>query len=460
MAMTPYTQRLGDFCAGLRYADIPSDVVAKIKWCILDNLGIVLGATQTRFGRTMLAYAQLLGDEAQASILGYGFKTSARSAAFANGSLSETLEYQDGYTKGGYHPSCGTISASLAMAEWKRCSGRDLIAAVTAGYEVGNRVSEVIFPSHLARGFQSTGTAGAVGAAASAAVMLKLDRQPSAHALGIAGFILPISTGDNLWGGYTVKPVHGGAAAKAGIESALLASQGLTAAPIEGDPKLGKGFVQITSDHPKLEKMVEGLGRFTTIAELYFKPYALCRIIHAPVDVAIELRQRHAFDVEDIAGVVVRTYDFAAEVPGQTRTSPQSDPTLCQFSLPYGVAAALMYGEVGLPQMMGEATRDPRIHELAARVEVIHDREMDKLRPALRPAAVEVVLRDGGKVSGRVDFPKGDAENPLSEQELLDKFANLARGVVGEEKVKRIPDIVFALDKLDTIDELMRLLTR
>jgi 2-methylcitrate dehydratase PrpD len=456
--MEAYTRRLGAFCAGLRYEDIPRAVVAKIKWCILDNLGIILGATQTRFGRAILEYTRLLGDEGQASVLGYGLKTSARSAAFANGSLSETLEYQDGYTKGGYHPSCGTISASLAMAEWRERSGRDLIAAVTAGYEVGNRVSEAIFPSHLSRGFQSTGTAGAVGAAAAAAVILQLDREQTANALGVAGFILPISTGDNLWGGYTIKPVHGGAAAKAGIESALLASQGLTAAPLEGDPKLGKGFVQIMSDSPKFEKMAEGLGQFSTIAEVYFKPYALCRIIHVPVEVAIDLRNRHGLRLEDIAGVVVRTYDFAAEVPGQTRTDPNSDPTLCQFSLPYGVAAALMYGEVGLAQMMGDATRDPRVHELAARVQVIHDLEMDKLRPALRPASVEVTLRDGRRVSGRVDFPKGDAANPLSERELLDKFASLARGVVGEERVKRIQDAVFALDKIGAADELVRLL--
>lgn len=456
--MEAYTQRLADFCAGLRYEDIPGAVVAKIKWCILDNLGVVLGAAQTRFGRVMLEYTRLLGDEAQASILGCGLRTSARSAAFANGSLSETLEYQDGYTKGGYHPSCGTIPAALAMAEWKQRNGRDLIAAVTAGYEVGNRVSEVIFPSHLARGFQSTGTAGAVGAAAAAAAILRLDAEQTANALGIAGFILPISTGDNLWGGYTIKPVHGGAAAKAGIEAALLAAQGLNAAPLEGDPRLGKGFVQITSDDPKLGKMTAGLGQFTTLAEIYFKPYALCRIIHAPVDVAIDLRQRHALEVEDIAGVVVRTYDFAAEVPGQTRTSIDSDPTLCQFSLPYGVAAALMYGEVGLAQMMGEATRDPRIHALAARVQVIHDPEMDKLRPALRPAAVEVSLRDGRKVSGRVDFPKGDADNPLSECELLDKFSNLARGVVGEEKAGRIQDAVLALDRIESIGELVALL--
>ncbi len=162
--MEAYTKKLADFCADLRYADIPENVVAKIKWCILDNLGIILGATQTQFGATILEYIKLLGDREEATVLGFGLKSSSRNAAFANGSLSETLEYQDGYTKGGYHPCCGTISASLAVAEWQNATGRDLITAVVAGYEVGNRVSESIFPSHLAKGFQPTGTAGSVGA--------------------------------------------------------------------------------------------------------------------------------------------------------------------------------------------------------------------------------------------------------------------------------------------------------
>jgi 2-methylcitrate dehydratase PrpD len=453
-----YTRKLAEFCSGLRYEEIPLKVVDKIKWCILDNLGIILGATRTRFGQAILEYTKLLGGREEATVLGSGLKTSSRSAAFANGSLSETLEYQDGYTKGGYHPCCGTISASLATAEWRRSNGRDFIAAITAGYEVGNRVSEAIFPSHLSRGFQPTGTAGAVGAAAAASFILKLDGEKVNNALGIAAFILPISTGDNLWGGYTIKPVHGGAAAKAGIESALLATRGLNAAPLEGDPKIGKGFLRIVSDQPKWEKITEGLGTFSTIAELYFKPFALCRVIHAPVEVAIDLRIRHGLKVEDIQEVVVRTYDFAAEVPGQTRTTTDSDPTLCQFSLPYGVAAALMYGEVGLEQMMGKATRDPRIHELAGRVQVIHDPEMDKLRPALRPASVEVILKDGRKFGGRVDFPKGDARNPLTEEEMLTKFRNLAGGVIGEEKAKKIQEAVFGLEKIETIEELVRLL--
>jgi 2-methylcitrate dehydratase PrpD len=456
--MDAYTEKLAGFCAALRYEDLPPKVVDKIKWCILDNFGIILGATRTRFGQVMLEYAKGWGDQEQATVLGFGLKTSTRSAGFANGSLSETLEYQDGYTKGGYHPCCGTIPTALAMAEWKKGSGKDLITATVAGYEVGNRVSEAIFPSHLSRGYQSTGTAGAVGAAAAASAILKLDARQTHNALGIAGFILPISIGDNLWGGYTIKPVHGGAAAQTGIESALLASRGLNAAPLEGDAKIGKGFLRVVSDQPKWDKLTEGLGAFTTLAEIYFKPFALCRIIHAPVEVAIDLRAQYGLKVEDIQGVVVRTYDFAAEVPGQTRTSAESDPTLCQFSLPYGVAAALMYGEVGLEQMMGKVTRNARIHELAGRVQVIHDLEMDKLRPALRPASVEVTLKDGRKFNGRADFPKGDARKPLSEQELLTKFSNLVREVVGEEKIRRIQEAVFGLEKIGEIDEVVRLL--
>jgi len=453
--MEEYTKKLASFCSDLDYEKIPSEVVEIIKWCILDNLGIILGATKTEFGKSIVGYTKLLGDREEATILGFGSKSSARNAAFANGSLSEALELQDGYTKGGYHPCCGTISASLAISEWKNKTGGDLITAVLAGYEVGNRVSESIFPSHLSKGFQPTGTAGSVGAAAAAAKLLGLSQNELYNALGIAGFILPVSTGDNLWGGYNVKPIHGGAAAKTGIEAAMLASQGLKGAPLEGDVSIGKGFLRIVSDEVQFDKLTQGLGKKYTVHELYFKPYALCRCIHAPVEVALDLREKYGLRTEDIESVVVRTYDFAANVPGKTRTSVDSDATRCQFSIPYGVAAALMHGEVGLEQMMGNTTRDTKVHDLASKVDVVHDPEMDKLRPANRPAAVEISLKDKRVVSGHVDFPKGDMRKPMTEVELIAKFSDLTRPVIGEEKSKRVMDTIFALEKLDSIKKLI-----
>ena len=190
--MEKYTQRLANFCSELAYENIPKKVVAIAKQAIMDNFGIILGATLTDFGETIARYAKDIGDREEATILGFGFKSSTRNAAFVNGSLSETLEMQDGYTKGGTHPCCGTIPSSLAILEWQKRTGKDLITAVVAGYEVGNRVSEAIFPSHLSKGFQPTGTAGTVGAAAAASKALRLGSKEIYNALGIAGFILGI----------------------------------------------------------------------------------------------------------------------------------------------------------------------------------------------------------------------------------------------------------------------------
>lgn len=452
--MEKYTEKLANFCVNLEYETIPKKVIEIIKWCILDNMGIIVGATKTDFGKAIIKYIRSLGDREEATILGSGLRSSARNAAFVNGSLSETLELQDGYSKGGYHPCCGTISASLAISEWQNITGRDLITAVIAGYEVGNRVSESIFPSHLARGFLPTGTAGTIGAAAATAKLYGLKAEQFANALGIAAFTFPVTSWDCQFGGYSIKPVQGGAAARTGIEAALLARLGLTAAPLEGDPKIRKGSLRMVSDEVKLVTLIQGLGEVYTVENLYFKPYALCRMSHGPVEIAVDLRQKYGIKYEEIQQVTVRTYDFAANMIGKIRTSPTSDPILCQFSMPYGVAAALMFGEVGLEQMMGDVTRDPKIHDLAGKIDVVHDKEMDKLRPANRPSAVEVTLKDDRKFSGYVDYPRGDSRKPMTDEELITKFSGLTTGIIGEGNVKKAIDMIFSLEKLESVKTL------
>jgi 2-methylcitrate dehydratase PrpD len=239
------------------------------KWAILDNLGIILGASATELGKQVADFVRDLHDREEATALGFGFKSSTRNTAFLNGSLSEMLELQDGYTKGGIHPCCGIISAALAVAEHSHKTGKDLIASVVVGYEAANRVSEVMHPSHLGRGFQPTGTVGTIGAAAAIGKLMGFNLDQMFNAIGIAGFILPVSTGDNLWGGHTIKPIHGGAAAKTGIESAMLARKGFSACSLEGDPKLRKGFCAIVSDEPHFAKLTEGLGERYTLNEIY-----------------------------------------------------------------------------------------------------------------------------------------------------------------------------------------------
>ena len=456
MEAQAHTKQLADFCSGLNYEAIPQKVVERTKWLVLDNLGVILGATILDFGKEMAEFARALQDREEATVLGFGFKSSTRNAAFVNGSLSETVEMQDGYTKGGYHPSCGTISAALAMAEWQKKGGKDFITAVVAGYEAGNRVAESIHPTHLSRGFQPTGTAGTVGAAAAVARILGLDREKTYNAFGIAGFILPISTGDNLWGGYSIKPIHGGAAAKSGIESVLLAQMGLKAAPLEGDPKIQKGFCRIVSDDPpRFDKMTAGLGEKYTIEEVYLKPYASCRINQGPAEIALNLRKEYRLNYQEIEDVLIKTYDFAAKRTGSMRTDTNSPFTLCQFSMPYAVAGALMSGDVGLKQFTEEKVRDPEIHRFASKIRVVADPELQKVYLPGRPAIMEITMKDGRKVSGRVDFPKGDSENPMTEQELIAKFMDLTREVLGEKKAKNVMDIVLDMENLESIQRLI-----
>ena len=451
-----YSQKLAEFCSNLDFDAIPLQVVRKAKWAILDNIGIILGASGTQEGKRIAMFVKDLGDREESTALGFGFKSSMRNSAFLNGTLSEMLELQDGYTKGAIHPCCGVISSALAVGEYCKKNGKDLLLSIVVGYEVANRVAEVIHPSHLGKGFMPTGTAGTIGAAAAAGKIMGFGADQMFNAIGIAGFILPISTGDNLWGGYTIKPVHGGGAAKAGVESAMLAQRGFTSCPLEGDPKSNKGFCALVSDHPYFEKMVEGLGERYTINEVYFKPFACCRINHSPVELALDLRKKSKVKPEDVESVLVKTYSFGASVPGQIRTDTNSNLLHCQFSTSYCVAVALMDGQVGLQQFSPERIRDPKVHQLANLVKIEADPEMEKLRPANRPAILKIRLKDGRELTGRVDYPKGDGRKPLSEDELLKKFEGLASSILKTEKVKRLESSIFNLEKIE-VGELIRM---
>jgi 2-methylcitrate dehydratase PrpD len=393
-------------------------------------------------------------------VLGFGFKTSTRNAAFVNGALSEILEMQDGNTKGGMHACDAVISASLAMCEWQGKSGKDLITAIVVGYDAANRVSETIYPTHHYKGFLPTGTAGTMGAAAAVGNILGLDAELLCNAFGIAGSILPMTTCDNHMGGYSIKEVEGGAPAKVGIESVLLAKQGLTAAPLEGDRNIQKGFCRIASDAPpNFEKMIERLGERFSVDEIYFKPYAACRVSHGPIELALELKKRHKLNVNDIESVLIKTYDFAAKGAGSIRTDVDSSFILCQFSTPYGVAAALLDGEVGVGQLKPERIRDPNIHQIAAKVNAIADAELELMYPSTRPAILEIRTKDGRSYSGRVDFAKGDYRNPMSEGELAEKFLSLTKNVLGKQNGIQVMDTVLDLENLEAVPYLIELLS-
>jgi len=451
------TERLARFCAELELEAIPRDVVDKAKLCLLDSVGTMLAAATTSLGMSALRAAARFDTQPIASVLGTRARVSPPVAALVNGTFSEIFELQDGWRFGNDHP-CVVIPAALAVAQWKRATGKALIEAIVAGYEVTNRLAFAVHPRHLAAGFLPTGTAGTCGSAATASRLMGFDARQTADALGVAGFILPISTAENLWCGYTAKPLHSGYAAKLGIEAALWAEQGFAGCPIEGTPKRGRGFLEITTGDVRFDRIVDRLGEHYTVRDVYFKAYPACRHAHGTAEAALRIVGQCALDPREIERIDVYTYTLSATLLDRY-TDRDSSMIASQFSIPYVAAAAIVDRSLSTRQFAEERIHDSTILDLARRVRVHADSAIDARYPEVTPTRVEIRLRNGDVLRHQIDMPKGDPRTPMSVRELMEKFEHLGSLALDRERVARVRDELMRIDGLDDLAPLFELLT-
>jgi 2-methylcitrate dehydratase PrpD len=450
-----HTDRLAAFCAELSLAALPSDVVERTKLCVLDGLGTMLAGSTAELGRQVLAAAARFDSSTIASVIGTSRRVSPTTAAMVNATAAEIFELQDGWRFGNDHPSV-VIPAALAVGEWMRSSGADVLASIVAGYEVTNRLAWSVHPNHLARGFLPTGTAGTCGSAVTAGRLLGFDAARMKDALGVAGFLLPVSTAENLWAGYSAKPLHSGQAAKTGIEAALLAAEGFSGCGVEGTSERGRGFLEITTGEVKLDRIVDRLGTHFTVRDVYFKIFPACRHAHGAAEAACQLAAQGA-RLETVETVRVHTYELAASLLDRY-TDEASGIIACQFSIPYVVAAALADGALGVDQFSDERIHDAQILDLARRVKVVADADLTGLYPSITPTRVEATLTDGRVVTARVDMPRGDPRTPLDEAELTAKFQALAGLVLNRPRLAKVKDTVLGLERLSDVRDLTALL--
>ncbi len=453
-----YTRELARFCSELTFDSLPGDVVAKAKLCVMDYIANVYGSLQLEAVRRVADHyrEQACG---QVSALGCGFRTGVRDAAFLNGVTAEAIEAQDGVRFGGNHPCSAVMPAALSVGEWRGADGRSALAAIVAGYEAADRVAAAVHPFHTLSGFLPTGTCGAFGAAAAAARLIGLDGEGMLNAMGNAGYLLPISMAEDLMGGYTVKVLQGGQAALAGIEAAVTAAAGITGHPrvLEGS-ELGGGFTQITlrgGAEPVLDRLLDGLGEHYTITDVYFKPYTACRHTHGAAQATLELISENAINADDVASVLVRTYAIGKVAVG--KGVPEGGTFVsAQFSTPYVVAACLLDGEMGPAQLTESRIADPAVKELAGRVTVEQDDELNAMYPDKTASRVEITLKDGRELVRQVDIPAGDPRAPMGETEISDKLRRFAS--LGEGKDPQpIIDACLRLEELADIGELTKL---
>ena len=435
------TQALATFAASLRFEDIPDAVVRRTEDLFLDWFGSALAGKGARPVETIARFAEAMGPADGASeVLVSRRRTSPYFAAMVNAAASHFAEQDDVHNGSVFHPAAVVFPAALASAQALGRSGRELLTAAVAGYEVGIRVGETLGRSHY-RIFHTTGTAGTLAAAAAVGQLLRLDAAQMLNAFGSAG-----TQSAGLWeflrDAADSKQLHTAHAASAGLLAAQLASQGFTGAQhiLEGAQGMAAGM----STDADPARLVDRLGERWTLAETSFKFHASCRHTHPAADALLQVMHEHDLAPNRIAGVTAQVHQGAIDVLG-----PVIDPQTvhqAKFSMGTVLALVALHGHAGLGEFDAHY-RDPAVVALREKVHMQLDAEVDAAYPARWIGKVIVETTDGRRLAARVDEPKGDPGNTLTRPELEDKALRLAayRGGATPAEMRRVIDRVWSL---------------
>ncbi len=425
MSTTP-SQQLATFAANLRFNDIPEPVVRKAEDLLVDWFGSCIAGHGARPVEAIARFAQqMAGVSTAPGILGKSEQLVSRElttpyfAAMVNAAASHLAEQDDVHNGSVFHPAAVVFPVALALAQSLGKSGKDLLTASVAGYEVGIRVGEFLGRSHY-KVFHTTGTAGTLAAAATAGHMLGLDAATMLHAFGSAG-----TQAAGLWEflrtGADSKQLHTAHAAAAGLMSAQLAKDGFTGSAqiLEGAQGMAAGM----SSDADPAKLVDGLGSRWATAETSFKYHACCRHTHPACDALLKVMADHQLKAADIASVVAHVHQGAIDVLG-----PVVNPVTVhqsKFSMGTALALAARFGHAGLAEF-DRHFNDADSAAFRGKVTMQLDQEVDTAYPRRWIGKVTVLTSDGRSLHGRVDEPKGDPGNTLSRDEITAKALRLA----------------------------------
>jgi 2-methylcitrate dehydratase PrpD len=450
---------LAEFCSGLRWHALTDDVRVRTRELVLDLIGVTLaGSRQPSSPPVVDAALQLGGARGPARIIGTPHTTSAVWAALANGTAAHAVELDDVTTESSLHPGVAIIPPALALGEALSASPAAVFEAIVAGYEITMRVGNALNPaSAYARGFHPTGVAGVFGATVAAGRLLNLDVDQLTHALGIAGTMAAGSL-EYLADGAWTKRLNAGWAGHAGISAAQLAAAGFTGPSSVFEGRLG--VLHAYSDDPRPDRLLADLGQPLQVMRVSIKPYACCRYNHGLIDCILRLAGDHQFEPADVEqihlGVLSGGAVLVAE-PIEQKRRPASTVD-AQFSAPYAAAVALVYRTGGIDAYSADKLHDPRIHELMSRTTCYTDPRLDAVYPRQWPAAAEISLRDGRRLSTTIEFATGEPENPVSREALIDKFVSLAAESVADPQA--LARTILTLDSQPDLDSLATALGR
>jgi 2-methylcitrate dehydratase PrpD len=445
------TDQFVDDLYALSKVEFPDKVVHQAKRCLLDYLGVAFAGAQMMREKGNKLINEMGVASSDVAVIGFGKKTNVQSAVFINGLTSHIAELDDGVRFGMIHPGSPVFSALLPIAEKNNVGGNDLIRGIVIGYEAEVRLACAIQPSHYNRGHHPTGTCGTIGAAMGLAAMLDYSRDEMKNALSSAA-VAAAGTLKVLEDGSEIKPLNVGHAALSGVLAAFMARAGFKG---PDDVLSGPaGFFSMMSDKFDAAQLLPPKNHDFAVERGYVKPYAACRHAHPAIEAVLKIRSANDLHADLIQGISVITY---RGVIGKHDHTTICGISSAKMSIPYALAVALLTGKAGIEEFSSELVNNPDILALTAKVSVSADDKISALVPQQRAAIVEVVTSSGDRYSERVDYPKGEPENPLTQRELESKIISLALyGNKSQAEIETMIGIVWNLE--NKLPNLFRLL--
>jgi 2-methylcitrate dehydratase PrpD len=452
-AAPDYLDRLARLAAQARFATLGTETVAATRDVVLDTLGAVLAGCRLPENARLASLAAERSGVRTATLIGHGERAEPMLAALANATAGVAFEMDEGNRWGGGHPAIHVLPAALAVAEEERADGPRLIESLVAGYEITSRLGAA---TTVRPNVHSHGTWGTVGAAVAVARLRGRDERAVRQAINLAASMSPANSWTPCFEGATIRNLYPGRAALQGILAVHLLDCGYGAPHDAPSDVFGTILGERFEPARALDDLAadEGQPRAYRIQRNYVKLHACCLYNHPALDALQGLLTRERCAPDAIARITVTS------VPFVTRMGDPDPPNMlaAKFSVPYAVAAAVVTGGSGVAAFLDPAREDPRVRELARRVEVRGDPGM-AMRDAGRPTArVEVALRDGRVLTQTTTAVRGDAENPVGRETLVEKFLALASPTLPADRARRVVQVVAELHTLKDVRDLTELL--
>ena len=455
------TKGLTKKCHELSYNALPEEVIDRVKYLTLDYLGVAARGSLSESSAPILNFISNRGMVGEgAVVIGTDLKADPTYAALANGTFAHSIELDDVVNEASLHPAVVIMSSALASSHIAGSSIRAFIEGIVVGYEAMIRLGFALDPkAHYAQGFHPTGTCGTMGSALTAAKILGLDQETMTNALGIAGSQAAASM-EFLSDGSFTKRLHAGWAAHSGVIAALLAREGFTGPGtiIEGR----YGFLRSHSPNSDPSSLFENWGDPFKVMKTSIKPHACCRYKQGPIDGILEIMHQNSLkhsDIEEVKlGILKAGFPIVVQ-PEESKYNPKSIVD-AQFSMPFGAAVAILHGRASLEEYTQKNIMSSEIKQMMKKIHCVEDPELEIDYPKKWPASVTLSTKSGQQYHTKIEFPKGDPENPLTWDELIHKFKSLITPVFSDKRGTEIISYVRGIELAKDLKDLSSLLSK